>query len=103
MCVFFIAVFLPEHPLLILVLTKQDEQRHLALWRSKDVPVPAYLQPSILYIYMCVCQRHDTENPLSFPLVSLCQSSSCPLAACLLLFLLAQLFLPSMVIVAQKN
>jgi hypothetical protein len=34
-----------------------------------------------------MCQRHDTENPLSFPLVSLCQSSSCPLAACLLLFL----------------
>ena len=44
MCVF-IAVLLPEHPLLILVLRKQEEQRHLALWRSKDVPVPAWLQP----------------------------------------------------------
>jgi hypothetical protein len=45
LCVFFFAVFLPEHPLLILVLRKQDEQRHLALCHSKNVPVPAYLQP----------------------------------------------------------
>jgi hypothetical protein len=75
-CVF--AVFLSEHPLLILVLINQDAFVHLALWRSKDVPVPAYLQPEHP-VYRC--QRHDAENPLSFPLVSLCQSSSCPLAA----------------------
>ena len=70
--------FLSEHPLLILVLINQDAFVHLALWRFKDVPVPAYLQPEHP-VYRC--QRHDTENPLSFPLVSLCQSSSCPLAA----------------------
>jgi hypothetical protein len=73
-----IAVFLSEHPLLILVLMNQDAFVHLALWRSKNVPVLAYLQPEHP-VYRC--QRHDTENPLSFPLVSLCQSSSCPLAA----------------------
>jgi hypothetical protein len=73
-----IAVFLSEHPLLILVLINQDAFVHLALWRSKVVPVPAYSQPEHpVYRY----QRHDVENPLSFPLVSLCQSSSCPLAA----------------------
>jgi hypothetical protein len=73
-----IAVFLSEHPLLILVLMNQDAFVHLALWRSKNVPVLAYLQPEHP-VYRC--QRHDTENLLSFPLVSLCQSSSCPLAA----------------------